>query len=266
MLLEFRLKDEPGSVVRVLELIREFNFNISYMSSQENGSDYQLFKMGLFVENKERIDQFIQRAGMLCGVRVIDYNHTEKNFDNSIFYQTYASGLASCMDISGKGREELLINVNLAMQVLDEQGLSPYRTFDSISRFAELLAKYRGERFAPRITEHAITERTRVILIEPPCGSNTAIIESEGEYLFIDSGYACYQEEMLGIFRKLIPEFDDIRKRALITHADVDHCGLLPLFDEVYMSRESEESIAARETGCAKDIRSINRISASAKR
>ncbi len=245
VLLEFRLKDEPGSVVRVLELIREFNFNISYMSSQENGSDYQLFKMGLFVENKERIDQFIQRAGMLCGVRVIDYNHTEKNFDNSIFYQTYASGLASCMDISGKGREELLINVNLAMQVLDEQGLSPYRTFDSISRFAELLAKYRGERFAPRITEHAITERTRVILIEPPCGSNTAIIESEGEYLFIDSGYACYQEEMLGIFRKLIPEFDDIRKRALITHADVDHCGLLPLFDEVYMSRESEESIAA---------------------
>ena len=257
VLLEFRLKDEPGSVVRVLELIHEFNFNISYMSSQENGSDYQLFKMGLFVEKQESIEQFVQRAGMICGVRVIDYNHTEKTFDNSIFYQTYASGLAACMDISGEGREELLINVNLAMQVLDEQGLSPYRTFDSISRFAELLAKHRGEAFAPRISEHAITDQTKIILIEPPCGSNTAIIKSGGEYLFVDTGYACYEEEMLRIIREIIPGFDGMKKRALITHADVDHCGLLPLFDEVYMSRESADSIAA-EYGSGDGLRERN--------
>ena len=37
MLLEFRLKDEPGSVTDVLELISKFNLNISYISSQENG-------------------------------------------------------------------------------------------------------------------------------------------------------------------------------------------------------------------------------------
>ncbi len=245
VLLEFRLRDEPGSVLRVLELIHEFNFNISYMSSQENGTDYQLFKMGLFVEKPGQIDRFVRRAGMLCGVRVIDYNHTEKNFDNSIFYQSYAGGLASCMGISEEGREELLINVNLAMQVLDEQGLSPYRTFDSVSRFAELLARHRGERFAPRITEHVISEQTKIILIEPPCGSNTAIIQSGGEYLFVDTGYACYGEEMLEIFRKLIPEFDGMKKCALITHADVDHCGLLPLFDTVYMSAESAASIEA---------------------
>jgi len=245
VLLEFRLRDEPGSVRRVLELIREFNFNISYMSSQENGTDYQLFKMGLFVENGEKIEEFLHRAEMLCSVRVIDYNQTEKNFDNSIFYQSYASGLASCMDISENGREDLLIYVNLAMQVLDERGLSPYRTFDSISRFAELLARHRGEAFSPRITEHRITERTKIILIEPPCGSNTAIIKSGDEYLFIDSGYACYAREMRKIFERLIPEFETVKKCALITHADVDHCGLLPMFDEVYMSGESAESIRA---------------------
>ncbi|MBQ2957866.1 MAG: Zn-dependent hydrolase [Clostridia bacterium] len=249
VLVEFRLRDEPGSVLRVLELIREFNFNISYMSSQENGTEYQLFKMGLFVENREKVDDFLNRAGLLCGVRVIDYNHTEKNYDNSIFYQSYASALASCMDIKGGGREELLINVNLAMQVLDERGLSPYRTFDSISRFAELLARHRGDAFSPRISEHIVTEQTKIILIEPPCGSNTAIIQSGGEYLFIDTGYACYEREMLDLFRSLVPEFDAIHKRALITHADVDHCGLLPLFDEVYMSRESAECIGAEFRG-----------------
>ena len=51
VLLEFRLKDIPGSVTSILELISEHNFNISYISSQENGTEYQLFKMGLIVDN-----------------------------------------------------------------------------------------------------------------------------------------------------------------------------------------------------------------------
>ena len=49
ILLEFKLLDRPGSVTDVLALIDEFHFNISYISSQENATDYQLFKMGLFV-------------------------------------------------------------------------------------------------------------------------------------------------------------------------------------------------------------------------
>jgi len=40
VLIEFCLPDVPGSVTNVLELISEFNFNISYISSQENGTDY----------------------------------------------------------------------------------------------------------------------------------------------------------------------------------------------------------------------------------
>ena len=39
VLLEFCLRDVPGSVTSVLALINEFNFNISYISSQENGTE-----------------------------------------------------------------------------------------------------------------------------------------------------------------------------------------------------------------------------------
>ena len=84
VLIEFRLKDEPGSVTDILTLIDQFDFNISYISSQENGTEYQLFKMGLFVENPERISQFLASAEKLCRVRIIEYNHTEKFYDNSI--------------------------------------------------------------------------------------------------------------------------------------------------------------------------------------
>ena len=44
VLIEFCLEDVPGSVTDILMLINEFNFNISYISSQENGTDYQYFK------------------------------------------------------------------------------------------------------------------------------------------------------------------------------------------------------------------------------
>ncbi|MBQ4145491.1 MAG: Zn-dependent hydrolase, partial [Clostridia bacterium] len=144
VLIEFQLEDIPGSVTNVLELINDFNFNISYISSQENGTDYQYFKMGLYVDNHDKISKFIKEAEKLCRVRVIDYNTSEKVYDNSIFYNSYVKGLSQVMSLSEDLSRELLVHVNLAMQTLDEQGLSPYRTFDSISKFAELLGASKG--------------------------------------------------------------------------------------------------------------------------
>ena len=244
VLLEFRLRDQPGSVTEILKLIATFNFNISYISSQENGSEYQEFKMGLHVDDLDKLSDFIKETKKLCKVRVIDYNSSEKVYDNSIFYNAYVAGLAGIAGLSADVKKSLLIEVNLAMQTLDETGLSPYRTFDSISKFAELLSRFKGRAFSPRITTHKISEETEIILIEPPCGSNTAIIKSRGKTLFIDSGYACYREEMLAIFRALLPDFDTVPKSILVTHADVDHCGLLSLFDEVICSQRTAICLA----------------------
>lgn len=249
ILLEFCLEDVPGSVTGVLSLINEFHFNISYISSQENGTNYQLFKMGLFVEDPERVTSFLAAAEKICRVRVIDYNHSEKVYDNSIFYNSFVNGISQTLGLSESVQNDLLVNANLAMQTLDEQGLSPYKTFDSISRFAELLAACRGPAFAARITHHKITEDTRIILIEPPCGSNTAIIQSRGDVLFVDSGYALYATEMEDLFRSLLPEYDRMKKRILVTHADVDHCGLLPRFDEILAGHKTARCLRLEYEG-----------------
>ena len=249
VLLEFRLRDEPGSVIPILELISAHSFNISYISSQENGTEYQLFKMGLIVDSADKINAFIAEAKKLCSVRVIEYNHADKIYDNSFFYNTFVNEISSAMDITAAAREELIVNTNLAMQILDETGVSPYRTFDSISRFAELLAASRGADFSPRITTHRITDDTVITLIEPPCGSNTAIIRSKDECLFVDTGYACYEAEMLPVIRRIVPDFDSMEKQCFITHADVDHCGLLHLFDRVYASPGSAECLRLESAG-----------------
>ena len=249
VLVEFRLRDIPGSVTRVLELINDFNFNISYINSQENGTDYQLFKMGLYAENPKRIETFMEQVEQLCEARIIDYNSSERAYDNSIFYSAFVRGLSRMLDLSEQQKRNLMVSANLAMQVLDEQGLSPYRTFDSISKFAELLGKSKGNRFTPRVTTHSVTESTEIVLIEPACGSNTAVIRHNGEFLCIDSGYACYRDEMVAIMRERVPEFDAARRRLLLTHADVDHCGLMNEFDEIIVSHRSAESLRAEWHG-----------------
>ena len=249
VLIEFMLRDVPGSVTEVLRLINRYELNISYISSQENGSTHQAFKMGLFVENEDKLKDFLKNAQEICPVRVVDYNQTERIFDNSIFYQTFVSGLMQLSGLSEETRDSLLVNSNLVMQILDENGLSPYKTFESISRFAELLSVCRGERFSPRITEQKISANTKITLIEPPCGSNTAIIESDGETLFVDCGYALYQDEMLDLFKTILPDFDHMKKRIFITHADVDHCGLLPLFDEILASHKTADCLELEYKG-----------------
>ncbi len=249
VLLEFLLKDIPGSVTDILALINEFSFNISYISSQVDGTDYQRFKMGLFVDDSNKISEFISQAERLCRVRVIDYNHTEKIYDNSIFYNSFVSGLSQTLGLPPIVKNDLLVSTNLAMQTLDEKGLSPYKTFDSIRRFAELLAACRKNAFSARITRHRITDNTEVILIEPPCGSNTIILKSFSDYLFIDCGYALYADEMNNIFHNLIPDFDKISKQIFITHADVDHCGLLPMFDKIYTSYNTAKCLKLEYEG-----------------
>lgn len=249
VLIEFMLRDVPGSVTKILRLIHNYQLNISYISSQENGSAYQAFKMGLFVDNAGRLKQFLEEAQQICPVRVLDYNHSERVFDNSIFYQSFVSGLMQLTDLPEEKRDTLLVNSNLVMQMLDEKGLSPFKTFESISRFAELLSVCRGQAFQPRITKHKITEKTEITLIEPPCGSNTAILQSNGETLFIDCGYALYRDEMVALFHSLLPDYDKLKKRIFITHADVDHCGLLPLFDEILTTKKTKECLELEYSG-----------------
>lgn len=249
VLLEFCIENVPGSVTNVLTLVNDFHFNISYINAQDNGADYQDIKIGLYVEDFDKLSTFLKEAEKLCSVRVVDYNRSEKIYDNSIFYSNYVTGISQMMGLSEEVSHELLVHVNLAMQTLDEKGLSPYRTFDSISKFAEFLGASRGEAFVPRISTHRITENTEIILIEPPCGSNTTIIKSRGKFLFVDTGYACYREEMLAILKNLIPDFNSMKKTALITHADLDHCGLLSEFDEIIASHKSAQCIRSEYEG-----------------
>ena len=260
LLVEFMLQDIPGCVNDAVELIDRYHFNISYISSRSVENGRHILKLGLFVEDPKKFSDFLNTASRMCPVRVIDYDRSGKILDNSIFYISFAGELASRVGLGAESRMDLALNANQIMQMLDDRNEPFHKTFDYIRGYSEILVQHRGDAFCPRITEHDFGPDVHLTLIEPPCGSNTCILRHQGKYLFIDTGYACYRQEMLKLLREMIPDFDTCNKSAIITHADLDHCGLLDLFPKVYMSEKSRISLtASRDAG---DFREQNPIHA----
>ncbi len=240
ILLEFRLENKPGQLSIVLNLIKEYNFSISYITLDTNG-DYKPLKIGIFVDNENNFFKFLVSAKEICPVEIIKYDSTEVSYDNEAFYSNYVDELAKNLSLPMELKSKLAVNLNRVMQLLEDRNLPAKTTFESMAKCASHIANYKGENFNPRISTYLINTDYEIISIEPPSGSNTYVIKYKGDYLFIDTGYSLYKNEMLKIFKSLDIDFENIKKRAIITHADFDHAGLLYLFDEIYASDKTKE-------------------------
>lgn len=236
LMIVLKLPDVSGAVLPVLEILNTHKVNISYMSSQENGTGVQFFKMGLFIENTSEIRALIDDISRFCEIKILDYEVTDRLLDGTVFYVTFANEIRSILNLDQDETNEVLIYANRMMQILDEQKKSPLKTFDYIRRFASFVRGHKGEAFKPQVSTYALNDKLTLYMIEPQCGSNTYVIQNDDELLFVDSGFACYRSEMVALFKELFHNYSIMRKSAFITHADLDHVGLLPEFDAVYMS------------------------------
>ena len=260
ILIEFRLEDHPGALYPVLDLISNFDFNISYISSQEDGSGYQDFKMGLFVDNSRDISEFMRKAAQICPVRILDYDRSEKVLDNTVFYLSFANEITDKMGLGSEDKNRLIVNSNLIMQMLDERNHPPYKTFDYIGQFADCV-KSGGEHYDPRITSLTTALGLPITLIEPPTGSNLCMLECSNTLLAVDCGFACYREQLLAVIRSRYPDFDQRPKALVLTHGDVDHCGCTDLFDTVYLNQKCFDNFRMEQQG-SPNLREQNPIHA----
>lgn len=257
LLVEFKLPDKPGAVFPVLEILGKYKINISYISSQENGTEYQFFKMGLLVDDPDAIKKILDEISATCDLRFLEYDYGEKILDNKVFYIEFAGEIRELLSLSQEETNEVIVNSNLIMQLLDEKNEPPQKTFNYIREFAKSVIKYKGINFNPRTTALLISENVKLHCIEPPCGSNVYILEGAAELLFVDAGFSVYLPEMLAMLRKMFPDFDSRKKSLYLTHADMDHCGLFCLFDAIYVNRTSYENFVLEQKGLA-DYREQN--------
>ncbi len=251
ILIVLKLCDEVGSVTPVLEIINNYDINVTYISSQETGTPYQYFKMGLLIERTEEIKSLLEDISKICEVKILDYDITEKSLDNTVFYITFANEMREILNLNQAQTNSVLINSNKIMQILDERNELPLKTFDYIKQFANFVISQKGDAFKADIKEIGLTENVCMYLIQPPCGSNTYIIKNDKELLFVDCGFACYKDEMVKIFTELFGDLTKYKKNIIITHADIDHTGLLYMFDKIYMSDNCYENFVLENKGLA---------------
>ena len=251
VLIVLRLCDEVGEVLPVLEIINNYDINVTYISSQETGTPYQYFKMGLLIENTEEIKSLLEDISEICEVKILDYDITEKSLDNTVFYISFANEMREVLNLGQEQTNAVLINSNKIMQILDERNEQPLKTFDYIKQFAKFIVAQKGEHFKADIKVINLTENITIYLIQPPCGSNTYIIKKDKELLFVDCGFACYKDEMVKIFTELFGDLSCYQKNIIITHADIDHTGLLNMFDKIYMSNNCYENFVLENKGLA---------------
>ncbi len=249
ILFEFKLKNEPGALYPIVNLVDHFGFNISYMSYTETEEEFQRFKMGIFIEKPKELSEFMHRASQICPVKVLNYDKSEKVLDNTVFYLSFANDIAEKMGFDERAKSRLVVNANRIMQILDEQGNPPYKTFDYIGRFADYIHKCKGEGYTSRITRLRTAGGIPVLLIEPPCGSNTTVLELSDRLLVCDGGFPCYREELLAVLRREIPDFDTRKKEIFLSHGDVDHVGLCDVFNKVHLSANCLENFRRERDG-----------------
>lgn len=249
ILLELKLRDIPGAILPILKLMKRFDFNISYISSQKSEPGYQIVRIGLFADDHLLISNFIGQASAYCSVEIVEYDQAEKILDNTTFYRSFANQLSDKFHLSDDDKKKLIVNANLIMDLLDKRGQPPYKTFRYIAKYAELLHAHRGDAFLPRITRLQRGDDFTITLIEPPCGSNLCVLDTRAHLLCVDTGYSCYRDELLRCLREQVPDFDSRPKAVLLTHADTDHCGLLDLFDKTYLSHKCYTNFKREHTG-----------------
>lgn len=259
IVIEIKIKDEPGGVYPVLKILEQYDINISYMNSYANGTPYQNFKMGLLIENPDMIKLILDDISELYQVDVINYNNLENTLDNTIFYIRLGNDIQKLLGLSMEKTMEFISEANRNLQMLQDKGENPEKVFNYVRRFAEFVSSHKGESFRADISRYDVSPGIRLHVIEPPCGSNTYIFEQPDGLLFIDTGFAVYADEMLGIFQSLFPGFDERRKSILVTHADVDHCGLLSVLKDadIYLNHKSADSLVRQFNGDP-DYRELN--------
>ena len=250
LVVEIRIPDRPGALMPVLELLARFDVNISYMNSSSGEEPFQRFTMGLLMEKPSLIQSLLEEISRLYPLDIPDYSDSGSNLDNTVFYIRLASEMRQLLSLSEGKTMEFLSEANRILQMHQKKGESPDKVFAYIRRFAAFVSRYRGTAF---LADVDILPRDGYTLyaIQPPCGSNTYVIQRGEEAVLVDTGYAVYAPEMGQVFHALFPGWDHMKKSILITHADVDHCGLLSLMPgvPVYLTAKSAESLEHQRLG-----------------
>ncbi len=251
MEISVQIPDRPGAALPVLEILNRHNVNISYLNLSSDERFYQDFRAGLLIEEPALIKILLDEISAIYRVDVVSCDSAEENLDNTAFYIRLANDMQKRFGLSDEKTMQFITESNRILQALQSEGEDAGKVFRYIRRFADFICRNKGAQFKASVERLDIDAEIALYIIRPPCGSNTFILEADGELVIIDTGFAVFEEEMMKIFLSIWPDFETRHKKVYITHADVDHCGLLSKLQnsEIILNKKSAESLRRQASG-----------------
>ena len=206
LMIVLTLSDHPGAVTPVLEVLRPPQGQPSPTSARRRTAPAcSTSRWACSSRTPTRSSASSTRSPTSARSISLNYEVTDRLLDGTVFYITFANEMREILSLSQAQTNAVLIQANRLMQLLDEQDKPALKTFDYIRRFAQFVVEHKGEAFNAQVSTLRLADGLMLTAIEPPCGSNTYVLEYHGELLCVDSGFACYKEEMLRLLEGLFP-------------------------------------------------------------
>jgi glyoxylase-like metal-dependent hydrolase (beta-lactamase superfamily II)/ACT domain-containing protein len=245
LVMNVRIKDTPGALYPVLKVIDKYDVNISYLNSSAENKDYQNFSIGMEVDNPGISKKILDEVAGIYALDVPDYNGKDPDLDNTVFYIRLANNVQKLFSFGDDRVMQFISESAKVTKILKKRGEDPHKVFEGVKQLANFIAFHRDLNFKPKISQIEITDQTTLHVIEPPAGSNIYILRNDDSLLFIDTGLGIYADEMFVELREMFPAFFSMDKTIIVTHADVDHCGLLSIIDDakVVINKKTVEGL-----------------------
>lgn len=249
MMAVLRIERSKDNLIPVLEIIDRYNISLSYINYSETNGPVMEYRIGFLTDNPDMIKKMIDEISKMCEIRILDYSATDGQLDGTVFYVTFANRMREILGLCQENANLVLIEANKLMQMMDMEKKFPVQTFDYILRFAEFVKKVKGGNFNARINSYRLEKDISLYCIEPPCGSNTYIIEHGNDLMFVDCGFACFRSEMETLYYQLFSDYEKKSRNLMLTHSDVDHVGQHAMFDRIYLSDYSYRNFVLQNNG-----------------
>ena len=231
LVMEVKINDTPGSLFPVLKVINNYDVNISYLNSRAENQNYQNFNIGMEVSNPEVSKRILDDVAEIYPLNVVSYNGNYEDLDITVEYIRLANIIQKLFSLDDGKVVDFIKESKGISEILRKNGKDPKEVFDNVLQLANFIAYHRDLNFKPRMNQYEITDETTLVVIEPPCGSNTYVLRNDDSLLIIDTGMGIFSDEMITELREMFPAFFSMEKTILVTHADTDHCGLLSVIE-----------------------------------
>ena len=224
--LKIFIPERSRIISEILTEADDHGIDIKSIDHNRLGQNRNEVSLTVSTTENQPVIKFIDSLKSRFKVEIEEYCKKGNELDKTVFYVRYAERLSKYLNSGGDiFLLSFLNDINNIAHELNKLGENPETVFEKIYSKAETLHNTTGRNFYADYQQFKLKNSSELYIYQLPCGGNINIIESEDEYLMIDTGYGIYHDDITRMLNYIQPGLKNKRKSLFISHADADHCG-----------------------------------------